>query len=216
MANTDRKWWTLGAVSIGLFMVMLDNTVVNVALPTISRKLGMGISSLEWVVNAYTLSFAMLMLTGGKLADYLGRRRFFVTGLVLFSAASLVCGLSSSGGFLIAARVVQGAGAALLAPATLSIISATFPPEERGTAIGIWAGVSATALAIGPMVGGFVTEHMGWNWIFFINVPIGAVGVLAAVRWVDRVARHRARAAARPRGPCAGGDQRVRAHLRAD
>ncbi|MGZ4287574.1 MAG: MFS transporter [Solirubrobacteraceae bacterium] len=185
MANTGRKWWTLGAVSIGLFMVMLDNTVVNVALPTISRKLGMDISSLEWVVNAYTLSFAMLMLTGGKLADYFGRRRFFVTGLVLFSAASLVCGLSSSGGFLIAARVVQGAGAALLAPATLSIISATFPPEERGTAIGIWAGVSATALAIGPMVGGFVTEHMGWNWIFFINVPIGAVGVLAALRWVD-------------------------------
>jgi EmrB/QacA subfamily drug resistance transporter len=166
-------------------MVMLDNTVVNVALPTISRTLGMGISSLEWVVNGYTLSFAMLMLTGGKLADYFGRRRFFVTGLVLFSAASLVCGLSSSGGFLIVARVVQGAGAALLAPATLSIISATFPPEERDTAIGIWAGVSATALAIGPMVGGFVTEHMGWNWIFFINVPIGAVGVFAALIWVD-------------------------------
>jgi EmrB/QacA subfamily drug resistance transporter len=186
MANADRrKWWTLGAVSIGLFMVMLDNTVVNVALPTISRKLGMEMSSLEWVVNGYTLSFAMLMLTGGKLADFFGRRRFFITGLVLFSFASLVCGLSSSGGFLIAARVVQGAGAALLTPATLSIISATFPPEQRGTAIGIWAGVSATALAIGPMVGGLVTEHMGWNWIFFINVPIGAVGVLAALRWID-------------------------------
>jgi EmrB/QacA subfamily drug resistance transporter len=185
MSRSDRKWWTLGAVSVGLFMVMLDNTVVNVALPTISRKLGMGMSSLEWVVNGYTLSFAMLMLTGGKLADYFGRRRFFITGLVLFGVASLVCGLASSGGFLIAARVAQGAGAALLAPATLSIISATFPHEERGTAIGIWAGVSATALAIGPMVGGLVTEHLGWNWIFFINVPIGVAGIFASLRWID-------------------------------
>jgi EmrB/QacA subfamily drug resistance transporter len=185
MASPNRKWWTLGAVSIGLFMVMLDNTVVNVALPTIGRKLRMGISPLEWVVNSYALSFAMLMLTGGKLADYFGRRRFFVVGLVLFSLASLVCGLASSAGFLIGARVVQGVGAALLAPATLSIISATFPPSERGTAIGIWAGVSATALAIGPLVGGVVTERLGWNWIFFINVPIGAAGVLAAFRWID-------------------------------
>jgi EmrB/QacA subfamily drug resistance transporter len=186
MANTERrKWWTLGAVAIGLFMVMLDNTVVNVALPTISRKLGIGISSLEWVVNGYALSLAMLMLTGGKLADYFGRRRFYIAGLILFSAASLVCGLSAAGGFLITARVIQGAGAALLAPATLSIISATFAPEQRGTAIGIWAGVSATALAIGPMVGGLVTEHLGWNWIFYINVPIGALGVFAALLWID-------------------------------
>ncbi|HLM85135.1 MAG TPA: MFS transporter, partial [Solirubrobacteraceae bacterium] len=150
MTRVNRKWWTLGAVSVGLFMVMLDNTVVNVALPTIGRKLDMDMSSLEWVVNGYTLSFAMLMLTGGKLADYFGRRRFYVVGLILFSTASLVCGLASSGGVLIADRVIQGCGAALLAPATLSIISAAFPVEERGTAIGIWAGVSATALAIGP------------------------------------------------------------------
>ncbi len=185
MTSANRKWWTLAAVSIGLFMVMLDNTVVNVALPTISRELKIGMSSLEWVVNGYTLSFAMLMLTGGKLADYFGRRRFFAVGLVLVTGASLMCGLASSDASLIAARVVQGAGAALLAPATLSIISATFPHEERGTAIGIWAGVSATALAIGPLVGGLVTEHLGWNWIFFINVPIGALGLLAAFGWVD-------------------------------
>jgi MFS family permease len=120
-------------------------------------------SSLEWVVNGYTLSFAMLMLTGGKLADYFGRRRFFAAGLVLFTAASLMCGLASSDAFLTGARVVQGAGAALLAPAALSIISATFPAQERGTAIGIRAGVSATALALGPLVGGLVTEHLGWN-----------------------------------------------------
>ena len=183
--SPNRKWWTLAAVSIGLFMVMLDNTVVNVALPTISRELKIGMSSLEWVVNGYTLSFAMLMLTGGKLADYFGRRRFFAIGLVLFTAASLMCGLSDSDAWLIGARVVQGAGAALLAPATLSIISATFPHEERGTAIGIWAGVSATALAIGPLVGGLVTEHLGWNWIFFINVPIGALGLAAAFAWID-------------------------------
>jgi EmrB/QacA subfamily drug resistance transporter len=185
MRSANRKWWTLAAVSIGLFMVMLDNTVVNVALPTIGRRLRMGMSPLEWIVNSYALSFAMLMLTGGKLADYFGRRRFFVIGLIVFSLSSLVCGLASTAGSLIAARAVQGIGAALLTPATLSIITATFPHEERGTAIGIWAGVSATALAIGPMVGGFVTEHLGWNWIFFINVPIGAVGVLAAFRLID-------------------------------
>jgi EmrB/QacA subfamily drug resistance transporter len=183
--RSNRKWWTLAAVSIGLFMVMLDNTVVNVALPTIARDLKIGMSSLEWVVNGYTLSFAMLMLTGGKLADYFGRRRFFAIGLVLFTVASLMCGLASSDAFLIGARVIQGAGAALLAPATLSIISATFPARERGTAIGIWAGVSATALAVGPLIGGLVTEHLGWNWIFFINVPIGALGLLAAFAWID-------------------------------
>jgi EmrB/QacA subfamily drug resistance transporter len=185
MANPNRKWWTLGAVSIGLFMVMLDNTVVNVALPTIGRDLRIGISPLEWVVNGYTLSFAMLMLTGGKLADHFGRRRFFIAGIVLFSLASLACGLASSPESPIGARVVQGVGAALLAPATLSIISATFPPSERGTAIGIWARVSATALAIGPLIGGLLTEQLGWNWIFFINVPIGAVGVLASLRLID-------------------------------
>src|SRR4051812_46675693 len=159
----NRKWWTLGAVAVGLFMIMLDNTVVNVALPSIRADLGISVSELEWIVNAYALTFGVLLLSGGKLADLFGRRRIFVVGLVVFTAASLWCGLADSAGSLIAARSVQGAGAALLNPATLSIITATFAPRQRGTAIGIWAGVSALALAIGPMVGGILTERIGWN-----------------------------------------------------
>ena len=179
ITSENKQWWTLAAVSVGLFMIMLDNTVVNVALPSIRNSLGLSLSELEWVVAGYALTFAAFMLTGGKLADLLGRRLIFMTGLVVFTAASLACGLAPNGGFLIGARVVQGLGGALMNPATLSIITATFPPRQRGTAIGIWAGVSAMALAIGPLVGGLLTEHVNWNWIFFINVPIGIAALVA-------------------------------------
>ena len=175
-----RKWWTLAAVSFGLFMIMLDNTVVNVALPAIQEDLGADLSELQWIVAGYALTFAALMLIGGKLADAFGRRLIFVIGIVIFTAASLWCGLSETGEMLIVARCVQGAGAALMNPATLSIISATFPPKQRGAAIGIWAGVSALALAIGPLVGGLLTEHLSWHWIFFINVPVGVVAIAAS------------------------------------
>src|SRR3954462_7668116 len=181
----NRKWWTLVAVSIGLFMMMLDNTVVNVALPSIRNDLGISISELEWVVNAYALTFGVLLLTGGKLADLLGRRAVFIAGLVVFTGASLWCGLADGAGSLIAARSVQGVGAALLNPATLSIITATFPARQRGTAIGIWAGVSALSLGIGPMVGGILTERVGWNWIFFINLPVGVLAIVAARLFID-------------------------------
>jgi EmrB/QacA subfamily drug resistance transporter len=181
----NRKWWTLVAVSFGLFMIMLDNTVVNVALPSIQRDLGMSQGGLEWVVNAYALTFGVLLLSGGKLADLLGRRRIFIVGLVIFTVSSLACGLANGSATLIAARTVQGVGAAMMNPATLSIITATFAPRERGAAIGIWAGVSATALAIGPLVGGLLTEKISWSWIFFINVPIGALGIFAARVFVD-------------------------------
>jgi EmrB/QacA subfamily drug resistance transporter len=184
-AGERRKWWTLAAVAFGLFMIMLDNTVVNVALPSIQEDLGVGLSELEWIVTGYALTFAALMLIGGKLADAYGRRRVFVIGIVVFTLASLACGLAGTGGQLIAARVVQGAGAALMNPATLSIIAATFPPRQRGAAIGIWAGVSALALAIGPLVGGLITEHLDWSWIFFVNVPIGAAGVVASYLLID-------------------------------
>jgi EmrB/QacA subfamily drug resistance transporter len=184
-AEENRKWWTLAAVSFGLFMIMLDNTIVNVALPTIQRSLHLRVSELEWVVTGYALTFGALMLTGGKLADLLGRRLVFVIGLVVFTASSLACGLAGSATLLIAARVVQGVGAALMNPSTLSIITVTFPPRQRGTAIGIWAGVSALALAIGPLVGGLITEHINWNWIFYINVPIGVIAVAAAYAFIE-------------------------------
>src|SRR6188472_3482239 len=181
----QRKWWTLGAVSLGLFMIMLDNTVVNVALPSIERDLGMSLSQLEWVVTGYALTFAAFMLTGGKLADLLGRRLVFVAGLAVFTAASLACGLAGSADMLIGARVVQGIGAAMMNPATLSIITATFPPRQRGTAIGIWAGTAALALAFGPIVGGVLTQDINWSWIFFINIPVGIAGVIGALVFID-------------------------------
>jgi EmrB/QacA subfamily drug resistance transporter len=184
-APETRKWFTLAAVSFGLFMIMLDNTVVNVALPSIQRDLGVGLSELEWIVTGYALTFAALMLIGGKLADAYGRRLIFVVGIAVFTLASLWCGLAGSGDMLITARIVQGAGAALMNPATLSIIAATFPPRERGTAIGIWAGVSALALAIGPLVGGLITEHLTWSWIFFVNIPVGILGIAASFVFID-------------------------------
>jgi EmrB/QacA subfamily drug resistance transporter len=183
-AEENKKWWTLAAVSFGLFMIMLDNTIVNVALPTIERSLHLKISELEWVVTGYALTFGALMLTGGKLADLLGRRAVFVGGLVIFTLSSLACGLAGSASVLIGARVVQGIGAALMNPATLSIITVTFPPKQRGTAIGIWAGISALALAIGPLTGGLIVERINWNWIFFINVPIGVLAILAAFAFI--------------------------------
>jgi EmrB/QacA subfamily drug resistance transporter len=185
LAPEFRKWWTLGAVSFGLFMIMLDNTVVNVALPAIQRDLKIGVSELEWVVNGYALTFAVLMLTGGKLADMLGRRRMFIVGLAIFTLASLACGLANSAGVLIGARIVQGVGSALMNPATLSIITATFPPRQRGMAIGIWAGVSAMALAIGPLLGGILTQQISWGWIFFVNVPVGILAILVARIAID-------------------------------
>src|SRR6185503_17245428 len=158
-------------------MIMLDNTVVNVALPAIERDLHVSISSLEWVVTAYALTFAALLITGGKLGDLYGRKRIFIVGIAVFTLSSLACGLAPSAGFLIGARAVQGVGAALMNPASLSIITATFAPRERGQAIGIWAGVSAMALAIGPLVGGLIVDNINWNWIFFVNVPVGVLGI---------------------------------------
>jgi EmrB/QacA subfamily drug resistance transporter len=179
-AEENRKWWTLAAVAFGLFMIMLDNTVVNVALPSIQKDLDVKLSELEWIVTAYALTFAALLITGGKLGDLLGRRRLFVVGIAIFTLSSLACGLAPTAEFLIGARAVQGVGAALMNPASLSIITATFPPRERGQAIGIWAGVSAMALAIGPLVGGLIVDNINWNWIFFINVPVGVAGIIVS------------------------------------
>jgi EmrB/QacA subfamily drug resistance transporter len=177
LSEENRRWWTLAAMCFALFMVMLDNTVTNVALPSIQRTFGASLSSLEWTINAYTLSLAVLLVTGGRLGDIFGRRRMFLAGVVIFGAASATIGFAPTEGWLVASRAVQGVGAALMMPGTLSIITQTFPPEERGKAIGTWAGVSAIALAIGPLVGGWLTEDVSWRAIFFLNVPVAVVAV---------------------------------------
>jgi EmrB/QacA subfamily drug resistance transporter len=176
--SDSRKWWVLVAMVFGLFMPMLDNLVVNVALPTIQDKLGAGVSGLQWIVDAYTLTFASFMLTGGALGDLYGRKRFFMTGLLVFTAGSFLGGLSQTTGQLIGFRALQGLGAAMLLPGSLSIITATFHGRERGAAIGIWAAMSGLAIAIGPVVGGFLVEHVSWQSVFFINVPVGIAGLL--------------------------------------
>jgi len=179
--DENRRWWTLGAMCLALFMVMLDNTVVNVALPSIQRDLDTSISGLEWIVNGYTLSFAVLLAVGGRLGDIFGRRRMFIFGVIVFTLASTTAGFAPDNFSLVASRVLQGVGAAFMMPGTLSIITNAFPPAERGKAIGTWAGVSALALAIGPVLGGFLTEQVSWRAIFYINLPVGVLAVLAAM-----------------------------------
>src|ERR1700744_5349654 len=167
------RLWTLVLVSIGLFMVVLDNLVVTVALPSIHASLGASVQALEWTVNAYTLSYAVLLLTGAALGDRFGRRRMFMAGIALFTLASAGAALAPSAGLLIAARAIQGVGAAIATPLTLTLIAAAFPPAQRGLALGVWSGISGIAVALGPLVGGAVIQAASWHWIFWINVPIG-------------------------------------------
>jgi EmrB/QacA subfamily drug resistance transporter len=173
--------WTLVITSLALFMVSLDNLVVTTALPVIRRDLHATISQLEWTVNAYTLTFAVLLLTGAALGDRFGRRRLFTSGLLLFTAASAFAALSTSANALDIARAVQGVGGAIIAPLTLTILSAAVAPERRGLALGIWGGVGGLAIAIGPLVGGAIVGGVSWHWIFWLNVPIGLV--LAPLAW---------------------------------
>jgi EmrB/QacA subfamily drug resistance transporter len=182
--NAREKVIILLTMCFALAMAMLDNTVVNVALPTISRDLDAGVSSLQWIVDGYVLAFASLLLTGGILGDRYGRKKMFLAGLSVFTISSLACGLSPNSSWLIGARAVQGVGGALLMPGTLSILTVTFPPHERAKAIGLWAGVSGLALALGPTVGGLMVEHLGWESVFFLNVPIGLIAFLIGSRTV--------------------------------
>src|SRR5271155_3380130 len=182
--TSTRRNWTLAIVSVALFMGVLDNLVVSVALPSIRHSLGASVQSLEWTVNAYVLSYAVLLLTGAALGDRFGRKRMFILGLALFPGASAAAALAPTTDALVAARALQGAGAAIVTPLTLTLLAAAFPHERRGLALGIWSGVSGIAVAIGPLVGGGVIEAISWHWIFWINVPIGLVLAPLAVRWL--------------------------------
>jgi EmrB/QacA subfamily drug resistance transporter len=181
-----RRWWALVAVALATFMTYLDNNVTNVAIPTIQRSLHLSIAGLEWVVSSYVLVFAGLLLAGGRIADVYGRRRLFFAGTIVFTLSSLAAGLAGSGDVLIGARVVQGLGAAFLVPTTLAIIMATFrEARERTAAIGIWTAIGAMALAFGPLIGGFISQHLHWGWIFFINVPVGIIALAIAAVTMD-------------------------------
>jgi MFS family permease len=174
----EQKWWTLLAVCVATFMLLLDITIVNTALPYIERALDASFTDLQWVIDAYALGLAGLLLTGGSLADRFGRRLVFVIGLGVFTAASLVCGLSESPLMLNAARAVQGIGGALMFATSLALLATAFRPNERGTAFGLWGATTGAAVAVGPLVGGALTEGLGWEYIFFVNIPIG-IGAIA-------------------------------------
>ena len=181
MKTQTRTLWTFVITSVALFMVVLDNLVVSTALPVIRTDLGATIEELEWTVNAYTLTFAVFLLTGAALGDRFGRRRMFIVGLTIFTIASAAAALAPSMEALIAARAVQGIGGAIVTPLTLTILSGAFPAERRGVALGAWSGIAGLAVAAGPLVGGAVVDGISWQWIFWLNVPIG-IAVLPLAR----------------------------------
>jgi len=178
MVAHERKWWTLGAVCTAVFMLLLDITVVNVALPDIQRSLHSSFSDLQWVVDAYSLTLAAFLLTAGVVGDIYGRREVFGVGLAIFSLASLVCGLSTTPLMLNLARAVQGVGGAVMFATSLALIANAFVGRDRGTAFGIYGAVIGGAVAVGPLIGGAITSGIGWRWIFFVNVPIGVVAIV--------------------------------------
>jgi EmrB/QacA subfamily drug resistance transporter len=181
MTTERRKWLALAIICVAQFMVILDVSIVNVALPSIQRGLHFSEQNLLWVLNAYALFFGGFLMLGGRVADKLGRRRVFVTGVMLFSVASLFCGLASSSGWLVTARAVQGLGAAILSPAALSILTVTFKEgPERNKALSIWGAIAGAGGAFGVLLGGILTQEVGWQWIFYVNVPIGSLVVLAS------------------------------------
>ena len=191
----DRKWWTLTAVSVGVFMLLLDITIVNVALPQIQHAFSARLSDLQWVIDAYALVLAALLLMAGGVADLVGRRRIFASGIVLFVLASLLCGMSGSWEALAVARGLQGIGGAMMFATSLALLAEAFPPERRGVAFGVFGAVTGIAVAIGPVLGGGLTSGLSWRWIFFINIP---VGVLALIVTVLRVGESRDPGAKRP------------------
>ena len=194
--SRSSRWWALGLTSAAFFMSALDLLVVMTALPAMQRQFGAGLPTLQWAINAYSVASAAGIITAAAVGDRLGRRLVFVAGLVLFTSASAACALAPTAEFLVGARVMQGVGAALLAPTSLTILAAAFPPERRGAIVGMWGGLGGLAIAGGPLVGGAVTEGLSWHWIFWVNVPIGALAIalsclrLAESRGPRDAARH--------------------------
>ncbi|MCB0876637.1 MAG: MFS transporter, partial [Solirubrobacterales bacterium] len=183
--NQPKAAWTLALTGAALFMTALDNLVVGVALPTIRTDLGGSLESLEWTVNAYTLAFAVMLLTGAALGDRFGRKRMFLIGVSIFTASSALAALAPSVDALVATRALQGIGAAIVTPLTLTMVSEAFPPERRGAALGIWGGISGLGVALGPFVGGAIVEGIAWQWIFWLNVPVGIALVPLAGRFLQ-------------------------------
>ncbi|MGE7437458.1 MFS transporter [Kitasatospora sp. NPDC001175] len=179
--RVTRPWLAISALCTGLFMILLDNTIVNIAVPSMMSDLGTGLDQILWIVNGYTLAYAVPLILAGRLGDRFGRKRLYVVGLVVFTLASALCGLSDTGGELIAARAAQGVGGALMTPQTLAFITVLFPPEKRGAAFGAWSGVAGVSTIAGPLLGGLIVEKLSWEWIFFVNVPVGVIGLVLAL-----------------------------------
>ncbi|GMA22445.1 MFS transporter [Luteimicrobium album] len=184
-------WSVLPPLVLGFFMIMVDTTIVNIAVPSLQKAFDANITDVGWVNSGYLLSFAVLMLPAGRLGDRYGPRALFISGLVLFTVASAACGLAGSIGFLIAARVIQGVGAALMTPQTMAVITRVFPPKSRGAALGIWGMVAGLATIAGPVLGGLLVESWGWEWIFYVNIPVGVVAVVWAVATVPHLETHK-------------------------
>ncbi|HYM51819.1 MAG TPA: DHA2 family efflux MFS transporter permease subunit [Candidatus Limnocylindrales bacterium] len=180
-ARSRNPWLVLVFLSLGFFMILLDTTIVNIAIPSLISDLHSSLDQILWVLNAYLLVYAVLLITCGRLGDLVGPRRMFIIGLVIFTAASALCGLAQDGNQLIAARILQGVGGAILTPQTLSIITVIFPPERRGAAFGLWGAVAGVAAITGPTLGGFLVTDVNWRWIFYVNVPVGIVALLGAI-----------------------------------
>src|SRR3954465_12396248 len=193
MEAMDRKWWTLIAVCTGVFMLLLDVTIVNVALPDIQGAFGASLADLQWVIDAYALTLAALLLTAGSIADRAGRRRVFAVGITVFTLGSLLCGLAGDTTFLALARALQGVGGAIMFATSLALLAQAFAPDERGTAFGIFGAVTGIAVAVGPVLGGAITSGLSWRWIFFVNVPVGALALLVTLARVQESHDPRAR-----------------------
>jgi len=195
LTEANRRWWTLAGTSMGLFVLMLDSTVINVALPDIARELDATTAGLQWVMNAYLLVLAAFVLSAGRLGDIFGRRRLFVLGMAAIAGGSVVAAMSDGEEVLVAGRILQGLGGAALMGLSLAIVSTVFPAGERARALGIWAGVSALALGLGPLVGGALVEAVSWRWLFWLNLPFCLLGVALVLASTaeqrDETAAHR-------------------------